>query len=137
MNEVNLIELDLIARNVMEGALKLEQSKQIVDLLEKLCDNFEWVTFLDNDIARGSLLGKYSVYFKRGDDFWEYGENKKKGLIMLGSAVESELHLDIFKKNFVTTSATGDPEEGWCEETLLEMLKYIEREYTKSEYLTK
>lgn len=114
--------------------LYINQDKQIIELLQELCPDFRQYKFLENDIGRGTLLGIFEVFWKSGDDFWEYKENKKRGLIIPSDQANKDLHLDIFKKNFVSVNATDNPEEGWCEEPLLELLRYIKRNYTLLEY---
>lgn len=115
--------------------LYVEQDRHIIELLQELCSDFKQYKFLENDIGRGTLLGKFDIYWKSGDDFWEYKENKKRGLIIPSNISFEEFHLEIFKKNFVSVNAEGNPEEGWCGETLLELLKYIKRNNTSLEYL--
>ena len=127
---------NLELRKNIENGLEMEQNQKILGLLEVLCDNFKWSETGNNgDIASGLLLGQYSVYWKYGDDYWSTIPNEKKGLVVFHSDAASELHLDIFKQNFLTKDANGNPEHGWCGETLFEMLKYIERKFIKSEEL--
>ena len=104
-----------------------KQYAQSTELLEKLCPDFEWLNNGD-DIARGYLLGKYHVYLKQGHDKW-MPEKKKRGLFVVVDFVETILHLNIFQKNFNALDGAGDIEQGWCDETLLELLRYIDREF--------
>jgi hypothetical protein len=101
--------------------MSVELNNQIVTLLKELCPNFREETFLANDIARGTMLGKFEV-------FWKHGNNQKKGLIIPSEEAVKEFKLDIFKNNFTSENAEGT-EEGWCEETLVALLEYIQENY--------
>ncbi|WP_348920452.1 hypothetical protein [Enterococcus rotai] len=97
-----------------------ESELQIIELMKNVCPDFDSYNFLETDRYKGSLFGKFNVYYK-------IGSNKELGMIT-GKNNQKKYNLDQFKKNFTTTGGVDGTkvEEGWKGEILIELLKYLQ-----------
>lgn len=102
----------------MEKENYLLYENKIIELLKQLCPDFNEYIFKAFDLYKGSLLGKYNVYYKKG-------VNNTRGLV---TGVENikEYHLDKFPYNFETENQiNGKIELGWSGQILIDLLNYL------------
>lgn len=93
--------------------------EEILRLLAELCPDFSEYRFLEADRYKGSLFGKYNVYYKKG-------KNGLSGMVT-GIRNEKKYGMNKFEKNFETVGNFdgSQVEYGWSGQNLLDLLKYL------------